>query len=217
MRIAKLTVSIGSSGIAYNSSQELKTDKARGSVLEDGKVVRGLGTHFASKEAQERYDKLIARSNEIRGEFARKFGRFILPSTFVVNKAGDAAKFAEQYSNERPDIIVDVSELNTDGELGERELQEWASSLKDQLKRTPLGRGKDVADEGIQTLKALLECPVIAESTRTSLQNFILQAEAGKMTRVDLKRNISLLKVEVDQTPLMAQRSAPALSPATKS
>jgi len=212
MKIAKLTVSIDNTGISYNSKEELKTEAARGAVLEGGKVVRGLGTSFSSQEAKERYDDLVSRSNLIRAEFGNKFGRGPIKGTYIIHEFGDAIKFIEKYDNSA-DIKVSVDELDLNGSLSERTLIEWADRNKDALKRVPLGRAKEASDEGILALEALASCPALSQETKDTVLRLASEARIGTLKRVDLKRSISLLNVEMDATPMLAPRSRPTAEP----
>ena len=212
MLIAKLRISIKEAGIAYNSSSELGTDKTRGTTLEDGKVIRGLGTHFASKEAKERYDKLVSDSNAIRDKFNRRFLRTPIESTFVISRKGEAKEFVTQDLCANPDIEVMVFEFElgtANGELDDREMQDWSRRVKEQLKRVPLGRGQDTDDEGLAALETLASCPVLSKETAERIRVMVGEVKVGKMNRTELKRGISLLDVAMDQTSLCAPRSRP--------
>lgn len=210
MLIAKLTITLRDCGIEYNKSAELDTTKERGSVLDDGKVVRGLGTHFASQEAKERFDKLTARANEIRTIFGNKFGRGPLKGTYIISKLGEALEFIRQFESEQvAGTVVTVDEYNLNGSLSERTLIDWAARNKDALKRVPLGGKKEASDEGIMALEALAACPALAQETRDAVLRMASEARVGSLTRVDLKRGISLLDVSMDKSVLMAPRSRP--------
>lgn len=218
MYIAKLRISLKDVGIAYNSPTELETDKTRGTVLPDGKILRGLGTHFANKEAQERWQRLTTESNVIREKFNRRFLRTPIESTFVINKPGDGKEFAAQYAD-NPDIEVFVFEFelgSASGTLDDKEMKDWGDRVKAQLKRVPLGRGEDIDADGLNALKTLAGCPVLAKETSEAILRMVGEVEVGKMNRTDLKRGISLLQVSMNQESLMAPRSrpTPAATPA---
>jgi hypothetical protein len=212
MLIAKLTVSINDAGIAYNSATELEAKHQAGDVLEDGKVVRGLGTHFASKEAKERYDKLTAEGNAIRVKFANRFLRTPIEATFIISKPGEAREFAAQFAS-NPDIVVRVFEFelgSVGGNLDEMEMKEWSRRVKEQLKRVPLGRSEEADEEGLDALETLASCPVLARETAERLMKMVNEARVGTLKRADLKRNVALLDVSMDQTSLEIPRSVPA-------
>jgi hypothetical protein len=208
MLIAKLRISLRDAGIAYNSATELETTKARGTVLTDGKVVRGLGTHFANQAAKERFDRLTKDSNTIREAFNRKFLRTPIEGTFVVNTKGEAkAYIASQTIN--PELFVSVMEFElgaADEGLDKQEMDEWGKRVKAQLERIPLGRAETVSNEGIDALEELSKCPVLAPATREAIGTLIAQAKVGQINRIDFKRSIELMDVTMDQGTLVPKR-----------
>ena len=210
MLIAKLRICLKDCNIKYNSKSELETTKDRGTVLADGKVVRGLGTHFESMEAKERFDRLTSESNAIRDKFNQRFIRSPLEGVFVINKAGEAKEFAAQFAS-NPDIEVSVSELVLGAaveDLDEKEMKEWSERVKGQLKRIPLGRGEEADEDGLKALETLASCPVLSKETKDRIQLMVSEVRVGKMNRTDLKRGISILNVEMDQTSLAPRRAA---------
>lgn len=208
MLIAKLRICLKDCSIAFNSSAELGTDKGRGTVLQDGKVVRGLGTHFASLEAKERYDRLTSRSNAIRTEFNNRFGRGPFDGTYIVNP-GEGKAFAQKFESDKPDVDVSVFEYDIQGNPDAKELEEYCLRLKNQLKQVPLGRGQDADEEGLAALELLSKCPMFAKDTADSIQRMVSEVRVGKMNRTDLKRGISLLQVNMEAEVLMAPRGRP--------
>lgn len=208
MLIAKLRISLKDANIQYNSAKELEIEKTRGTVLADGKVLRGLGTHFASLEAKERYDRLTKESNTIREKFNRRFLRTPIDGTFIVDRKGEAKEFAAaQPFNPDIDVFVIEFELGVvDGGLDEREMSEWSQRVKAQLTRIPLGRGEDVDSDGLSALATLASCPVLAKETADNIKVMIEQVRQGKLNRVDFKRSIELLEVEMDQATLVPNR-----------
>lgn len=215
MRIAKLTVHVGDSGIAYNNGKELGTTAARGVTLADGKVVRGLGTHFASQEAKEKYDLRQSEANEIRAKFNRRFSRFVFDSAFVLSRKGEAKEFAASITVTDPNVTIEVLEfeVGADEEMGEREMKDWSERVKNQLKQVPLGRGEDADTEGLAALETLAGCPVLSPETAARIRLMVSEVRIGKMTRTDLKRGILLMDVEIDQSALLPQRGRPELVP----
>jgi len=209
MLIAKLRISLKDCAIAYNSSAELETTKARGTVLTDGKIVRGLGTHFASQEAKERFDRLTAEANVIRNKFNEHFLRTPIESTFVIGVRGEAKAFIASLPV-NPDIEVSVFEFelgSASGDLDEKEMKEWSVRVKAQLTRVPLGRGEEADQDGLAALETLAGCPVLSQETAARIRLMVSEVRVGKMTRTDLKRGISLLDVAMDQTSLAPRRT----------
>lgn len=208
MLIAKLRISLRDANIQYNRSSELGIDKGRGTVLEDGKVIRGLGTHFASLEAKERYDRLTKDSNVVREKFNKQFMRTPIEGTFIINARGDAKKFIEAMSiNPELDVTVIEFELGAPESLDEKEMREWSARVKAQLTRIPLGRGDTVDSDGLNALRTLAGCPVLAKETANTILALITQAQIGQLNRVDFKRSIELLDVSMDQSSLAPRRA----------
>lgn len=209
MLIAKLRISLKDCNIKYNSSAELETTKARGTVLVDGKIVRGLGTHFESIEAKERFDRLTKEANIIRNKFNERFLRTPIESTFVIGARGEAKAFVSSLEA-NPDIEVSVFEFelgSANGELDEKEMKEWSQRVKAQLTRVPLGRGEEADQDGLAALETLAGCPVLSPETAARIRLMVSEVRVGKMTRTDLKRGISLLDVAMDQTSLAPRRT----------
>jgi hypothetical protein len=207
MLIAKLRISLENANIHYNSCKELSTDKHRGTVLEDGKVVRGLGTHFADKASQERYDRLTKASNIIREKFNKHFMRTPIDGTFIINNKGEGKAFIGELTID-PELAVSVIEfeLGSTESLDETEMREWGQRVKNQLTRIPLGRGEQTDEEGLTALQTLASCPVLSKETAQNIRTMIEQVRVGQMTRVDFKRNIEMLNVEMDQATLTPKR-----------
>lgn len=204
MLIAKLRVSLRNISISYNSGSELGTDKVRGAVLQDGSVVRGLGTHFADQASKDRYDELTRQSNEIRSKFNRQFMRTPIDGTFVIPIKGQGKFFVDQLPK-NPDIDVSVIEfeLSSAGDgMDTEELQEWGNRVKNQLTRIPLGRGKDIDDEGLATIVALADCPVMSRTTAQAINGLVEQVRAGTLSRQDFKQAMDKLTIEMDPTAL---------------
>jgi hypothetical protein len=172
-------------------------------VLPDGKVVRGMGTHFMSKEDKDTFDRRTSRGNAIRDEFNKRFPRFHFEGMYVV-APGAGRAFAAEFAGDAPEVVVSCDEYEISGAPGEKGLLVWAERLKEQYTRTPLGRAVNASDDGLDILEGLANCPVITEATRTTITNLILQARSGSMKREDFLRNLDLLQVEVDPTPLLA-------------
>jgi hypothetical protein len=210
MLIAKLRISLRDANIQYNRCTELGTDKVRGTVLEDGKVIRGLGTHFANKEAQERYDRLTKESNVIREKFNRQFMRTPIDGTFIITAKGEAKTFIDGLLiNPELDVSVIEFELGAPDSLDETEMREWSTRVKNQLTRIPLGRGEEVDTDGLAALETLAGCPVLAQATADNIRAMIAQVRIGKLNRVDFRRSIELLEVSMDQGALSPSRNNP--------
>jgi len=168
-----------------------------------------LGTHFASQEAKERFDRLTAEANVIRNKFNERFLRTPIESTFVIGVRGEAKAFIASLPV-NPDIEVSVFEFelgSASGDLDEKEMKEWSVRVKAQLTRVPLGRGEEADQDGLAALETLAGCPVLSQETAARIRLMVSEVRVGKMTRTDLKRGISLLDVAMDQTSLAPRRT----------
>jgi len=204
MLIAKLRVSLNNAGIGYNSGAELGTAAVAGAILKDGCVVRGLGTHFADQAAKERFDKLTRESNEIRSKFSRQFMRTPIDGTFVIPLKGQGKFFVDQLTP-NPDIEVSVIEfeLSSAGDgLDMEEMQEWGERVRNQLLRIPLGRGKDVDDEGLASIESLASCPVLAKETADTIKELVKFVRDGSLSRQDFKDSLEKIRMEMDPAAL---------------
>lgn len=210
MKIARLFVGLGNTGIKYNKPSELGTDKDRGAVLESGAVVRGLGTHFASVADKERYDVLVKQSNVVRVAFAERFVRaFMFDSTFVIKELGEARAFAEEVrrtKNIDPAVSIEVLELEL-SEVGEgisdRQVAEWSEMVKDQLKRVQLGRKKgEINSEAYTALELLADCPAMAPETAGTLRKLVGEARLGRVKKDEFQRSVAMIEVKMNKDAL---------------
>lgn len=204
MLIAKLRISLRDAHIAFNSPKELGIDARRGSVLGDGKVVRGLGTHFASVADKERYDRLTKESNKIRDQFNRQFMRTPIDGTFIIATKGQGKLFIEsiEKSNELDVSVVEFELSNGGDSLDEEEMDSWSQRVKNQLTRIPLGRGEDVDKAGLAALETLAQCPVLSADTATEIKSMIFKVREGTMRRDEFKKSLEGLHVGMDQAAL---------------
>ncbi len=209
MIVARLFVGLGNTGIKYNKPSELGIDKDRGTVLEDGGVLRGLGTHFASAADKARYDDLVKQSNKVRVAFAEQFMKLGLwDSTFILSRKGEAAEFAAKVRKDleiSDSVLIDIleMELSNAGEgLSDRHIAEWAESVKDQLKRVQLGRKKEIASGGLDALEKLADCPALSDETAGALRQLVNKARLGQVPKDEFQRSIAIMDVKLDTTVL---------------
>jgi hypothetical protein len=220
MIIGRLHISFDR-GTATNRADDLGLSTAPDTTT-DGKVVRGLGTHYRSVE-----DKALAveRGNEegrVRTAFKRMFVAAPIPGCFVLPSTGAGQKMLDALDPPvRADVQVSVSEYVLDVlTQAPAEVQSWAERVQKQIQSVPLGRGKgkDWADtqggaQGISILEGLASCPIIGEETRQDLADLIADAKLQRLDRVTLKRKLDTLTVDLD-APAVAPRRAP-ITPAT--
>jgi hypothetical protein len=165
----------------------------------DGGIVRGLGSHWRSKEDR---DLVKARSNEenrIRNAFSRAFVRAPFEGTFIQNERGEGQTFLYQLDPPvRADVQVSVAEyvLGVVTQTPE-DVRDWSDRVMRQLRAVPLGRGSKVSDEGLAALARLVDCPIIDEQSRDVLRGLIEDARLELVDRVDFKRRLAKVQVEV--------------------
>lgn len=206
MNVVKLTIGFDS-GIHYNDAEDLGLE-VKPSSTKDGGLVRGLGTHFSSAEDRARFMRLSKESNALREEFRRRFVVSNIDSLYIEMNKGAARSYVEQIDVD-PQLRVRVQELNVEGDLLDEEMDEWKEKIRTQFKRQPLGRGKDVDEAGLRAIEELSRCPVISAVTGEAVRTLVQQLRVGSLTRVDFKRNLETLELELDQTPLQPRRVAP--------
>jgi len=208
MLIAKLRISLTDVAIRYNKKEELGIEAGRGTVLQDGKIVRGLGTHFENQAAKERFDMLTSESNKIREKFSRRFLRSPLEGVFVINHRGEAREFVKGIPHDSGlDVSVTEFELGGLGNgLDEEEMRDWAEKVKTQLGRIPLGRAKNASVDGISALEELAKCPVLSAQTKEAVATLVTQAKANQIDRPELMRSLEILDVQMDQGILSPER-----------
>jgi len=215
MIIGRLHISFDR-GTATNDANDLGLSSVP-QVTDDGKVVRGLGTHYRSEE-----DRVLAveRGNEegrVRTAFKRAFIGGPIPGTFLLPSTGAGRREVEALDPPvRADVSVSVSEYDLDViTQAPAEVASWAERIEKQLKAVPLGRGKgkdwtdtDGGAQGIAILEGLAACPIIGASTRQDIMDLIADAKLQRLDRITLKRKLDTLKVDLD-APAVAPRRAP--------
>lgn len=218
MLIAKLTISFDR-GLAHNDTRDLKPEDApegfkiagRGDKTADGKVIRGLGTHFRSEEDAILVAEREKEARRVYNEFRSRFLATPIDGLYVVPKPGIAKAFVESLGV-RPDIAVRVTEfrLESPGGLDGAELGEWATRIKRQLSGVSLGRSKEADAEGLRALETLASCPVLTPSTASRIKELVAMVRENRLTRLEIKRKIETMDVEIE-TKVLAPRQTPAL------
>ncbi len=208
MLIAKLTISYDR-GLARNAAQDLGDGiRTRGQTTEDGKVIRGLGTHFRSKEDADLVALRDREASRIRQAFRERFVVTPIDGVYHVSEKGQAQAFLQTMDIQHG-IKVQVSEftLTSEGEMNNQELLEWAKRIKRQLQAVQLGRKKEIDAEGLAALETLASCPVLSKKTGTAIRDMVGLVRAEKIDRVELRRRIETLPVEIEQASLSPKRS----------
>ncbi len=216
MLIAKLTIGYDR-GLALNDATDLVNATAgvgvgvvahKGYTTVDGKVIRGLGTHYRSDADMILVKEKDADANRIRTEFRKRFLATPIDGLYVVAKPGMARAFVSELGH-RDDINVRVTEfeLASPNGLDGGELTEWANRIKNQLSSVSLGRSKEADEDGLRALETLASCPVLKPETGTRIKELVAALRSEKITRVELKRNLQTLDVQIEQAPLAPRRT----------
>ncbi len=149
-----------------------------------------------------------ADANRIRTEFRKRFLATPIDGLYVVPKPGMARGFIDGLGH-RDDINVRVTEfeLASPNGLDGGELTEWANRIKNQLSGVSLGRSKEADEDGLRALETLARCPVLKPETGTRIKELVAALRAEKITRIELKRNLQTLDVQIEQAPLAPRRT----------
>jgi hypothetical protein len=217
MIIARVEVGLGNTNIKYNTPGELGTAATRGTVLANGEVVRGIGTHFASQSDKERYDALTKQQLQVRAALAERFVRVhFFKSAFIIKELGEAKKFVEEYIRGNkidPCVRVDVIEgdFSVEGGITDKQLVDWSTTVKEQLERVRLGQKKgQVNREALTALETLADCPALSQDTAGSIRKLVGEFRLGHILKDEFQRSIQILNVKMDATALTGpKRSVP--------
>lgn len=210
MLIAKLSISYDR-GLSINKEEDLGlTERKREQKTADGKVIRGLGTHYRSEFDQQLVKERDLEANRVRAEFRANFIVTPIDGTFFVPTKGAARKLLQNLQV-RSDVNARVSEfrLESPDGLDGSEVSEWAGRIKRQLGTIQLGRKKQLDDEGLDALVALSKCPVLKDKTAKRIRELVELVRAQKIDRVELRRGLDTLTVEVEPEVLSPRRIVP--------
>ena len=209
MIIAQIEIGIGNSGIKYNTPGELGTDKYRGSVLTNGEVLRGLGTHYASVADKERHVTLTHQQGMLRMAIMERFPRAPqFKSTYILEQLGEANAFVDKYiadNNIDKEITVNILEGEFTGVLNGKQVAEWGESIKEQLVKIRLGGKNHVKTSALDTLEMFADFPAIAPETAASIRKLIGEFRLGGIPKEDFIRSIGLIDVKVNPEVVSAE------------
>jgi hypothetical protein len=221
MIIARVEVGLGNTNIKYNSSEELGTAVTRGTLLTDGAVVRGIGTHFASQADKDRYDTLTTQQLKVRIALAEHFVRVhFFKSAFIINAVGDAKKFVADFVRDNqidPSVLIDVAEFQLEevnGGVSDKQLSDWGVTVKEQLERVRMGHKRgQVNSEALTALETLADCPALSTETAGALRKLVGEFRLGNIRKDDFQRSISILDVKMNRDVLVdgPRRSVPQI------
>lgn len=214
MFLMAIEISKGHTGIKYNTKEDLGTDKTRGSVLPDGGINRGNGTHFPSPEAAQRYAALQKDETKLRMAVEERFmkARFI-KGVFVENELGEAQKYVDEFRQLNAissEIVVDIVELDVNAVVAkDHQVTDWEAGIKDQIERVRIGQKKgQVSTSALDTLERLADCPLLNAATAGAVRKLVGQFRMGGMLKDDFQRSIQLLEVKVDRDALSGPKRA---------
>jgi hypothetical protein len=201
-------------GIARNKPKDVGlSDMPK--ETDDGGIVRGLGSHWRSEAERDVVKERNGEEQRIRNAFSRAFVRAPFEGTFVQGAKGEGQRFLARLDPPvRSDVEVRVAEYVI-GVVSQapQDVREWSNRVTRQLKAVPLGRAKQVADDALEILDRLAACPVIDESSRNALRGLIEDARLNLVDRVDFKRRLAKVQVEVSGETVEPRRPVrPALA-----
>lgn len=209
MRIGKLTIGYDR-GLTRNDEKDLETEKHRGSVLADGGILRGLGTKFKSARDQELVKLRDQHAAKIRQAFREKFVATSIDGVYVLTEVGAGKRFAADLNTrelQELEITVRLQEFDLVTEdLDTGELRAWSERIKNQLASVQLGRKKEIDEEGLDALITLSQAPIISKETGRRIRELVEALRENKITRLDIKRSLADLDVEIDQGAIIAPR-----------
>lgn len=215
--------------LSTSYSREKETNKARDLGLvsmpkrtPDGKPICGGGTHLKSDEAAALVKARDRDAARIRKAFDRAFAAAPFNSTYLLPEKGAGQSFlAKLDPRPRGDVRVTVNEYVL-GVVSQdaQEVAQWSERITKQLNDVPLGRGKRAAREGLAVIENLVQCPVITDESRTALLALIRDAKLARVDRVDFRRklekipvNVSAVKIEPRQPTRGPVPDTPSATP----
>lgn len=184
----------------------------RGALTKDGKVIRGLGSHFRSEAEAQLVQQRDKEAKRIYTAFRERFLATPIDGLYAVQQKGDAKKFVEGLNPVGIEVRVSEFVLTTEGDLEAAEVREWCVKIKRQLQGLQFGRKKEINDQAINSLLYLAKCPLIAKDTKTAIQNLVEAVKLQKIERFDLRRSLEKIEVNVDMTQVNPTRSMPKLA-----
>lgn len=212
MLIAKLTISFDR-GIVSNKPDDVGLAKDV-QTTPTGGIVRGLGTHYVSEEAKERAEECEAAERAVRTAFNRTFAGTPFAGAYIVPSRAEAnALLSNTGIDPRISVRLSFFDLNPSGPLPQGEVDEWVKRIRNQLEAAPLGRAEEAGAAGLAVVERLAECPIIEKGTRDALLALVHDAKLEKVKRLDFKRRISELKIDLKVGPVQAPRRVRAVKP----
>lgn len=213
MKIAKLKVSFDR-GAKQNTAKDLGLTKLP-EVTEDGEgLVRGAGTHWVSAADRDRVKACEAEDRRLRGAFAATFIAAPFGGTYIVTSDTEADDLLVKLTpSALVTATVQVYDLHPKGGKMKPDVTaEWAERIKSQIEKVPLTeKGVDrkyATKTSLAVLEKLAQCPVLAADTRDALLALISDAKLDKLERVEFKRKLADVKLDIDLSGAVKPRRA---------
>lgn len=202
---------VGANGNGEAPAQPAPAILGRGEKTADGKVIRGIGSHFKSETVAERVRICDAVAKSIYQSFRERFVASPVDGLYVLPERGAGKAFIQSLAALVDNVglvnaRVQEYDLTTDDDLESREVLAWSRKIQNQLAGVQLGRKKEIDENGLDALLALSKCPVLQEGTAKKIRNAVAAVRAQKIDRIELKRRIDNLTVEIDSAPLSIRR-----------
>ncbi len=162
----------------------------------DGGLIKSLGTHYRSEDARERAKEAQSEAARHRNAIRAQFAAGPLDSTYLLSYPGEAQDFVDTLETELVEIRVSEFEMKVHV-LAPADHQEWSSRIKEQLEKVPLGKGSQPSERGLDSLKALAQCPSLESDTQEELLQAIEDAREALISRSELKDRIADMAVRI--------------------
>lgn len=213
MLVAKLSVSYDR-GTERNAPAHLGLDRTPEETAEGG-IVRGLGSHWRSPEAQVAAAECAREEARARRAFALRFLPGPLPGVYVIEAREHPEELVQELAlDPRVEARVSIYDLSPEGDLPTAEVEEWAQRVGKQIAGVSLGRGGSPDAEGLAALERLAACPILAPETATRIREMVAAARLDQIPRAELRRSLTSLQVQIAPQGAAVPRRAPAPSPA---
>lgn len=205
MKIARVSISFDR-GIQRNDPKDIGLEKIPDNVGK-GKRVRGLGTHWRSEEDQQRAVRCEKEEARIRRSFKSSFACAGIDGFFIIGTSGDADRLLARLDHSKEiEVKIQEFDLTAPGGVSPAEFEAWSERIQEQIRQVPLGRGKQVDEEGIAALESLALCPILSLETSKKLRDLASRARGNVMPRLEVRRNLETVTVKLDAPDLKVLR-----------
>lgn len=210
---------VGRFGVKYDRGKEKNEAEDLGLDTEpaetpDGGLVCGLGTHYRDAETVEAVKRCVSEERRIRVAIKRTFvaspipGVYVLPTRYAGQQLLDSLNVSSEVQ-----ARCAVYDLTPGAQLPDEEIAEWCKRIRMQLDKAPLGNKKEIDAKGFEVLEKLIACPVLKDSTAQELSQLIAAAKCNSVSKVDFKRRLAEVKIDVEIGPVAAPRRVAAAAP----